>query len=229
MRFLNALKSDILFQFKHGFYIIYAVLTVFYVFILSYIPQDITDIVAPLILLSDPSVVGFFFIGGILMLEKNQGVLDYLFITPLHLLEYLLAKIFSLTLIAVISSMIIAYGSGILFNPMLLISSILLISFFFTLLGFIVALKCETINQYFIKMIPSMFCLILPCFLIPVINDARIIGFIPSIASVYLILGSFQGIQVWEFIFYTISLIVFIILCVIYIKKNIFNILYGGK
>ena len=229
MRFLHALKSDILFQFKHGFYTIYAVLTIFYVFILSYIPQDITDIVAPLILLSDPSVVGFFFIGGILMLEKNQGVLDYLFITPLHLLEYLLAKIFSLTLIAVISSIIIAYGSGILFNPMLLIFSILLISFFFTLLGFIVALKCETINQYFIKMIPSMFFLILPCFLLLVIKDARIIGFIPSIASVYLILGSFQGIQVWEFIFYGISLMVFIILCVLYIKKNIFNILYGGK
>ena len=221
MRFLHALKSDILFQFKHGFYTIYAVLTIFYVFVLSYIPQDITDIVAPLILLSDPSVVGFFFIGGILMLEKNQGVLDYLFITPLHLLEYLMAKIFSLTLIAIMSSMIIAYGSGILFSPILLISSILLISFFFTLLGFIVALKCETINQYFIKMIPSMFFLISPCLLLLVIKDARIIGFVPSVASVYLILGSFQGIQIWEFVFYGISLIVFIILCVLYIKKNI--------
>ena len=229
MRFLNALKSDMLFQFKHGFYTIYTVLTIFYVILLSYIPEGISEIVAPLILLSDPSVVGFFFIGGILMLEKNQGILDYILITPLHLLEYLISKIFSLTIIALISSVIIAYGSGLPFHPIVLVSSILLISSFFTLLGFIVALKCNTINQYFIKMIPFILLLILPCFLILVITDVWIIGMIPSVASVYLILGAFQGITLGEIAFYEISLLIGNILCMFYIKNNIFNILYGGK
>lgn len=229
MRFLYALKGDMFFQFKHGFYIIYTVLTLFYVILLSYIPQGVTSIVTPLILLSDPSVVGFFFIGGILMLEKTQGVLDYILITPLHLTEYLSAKIFSLTLIALISSIIIAYGSGLSFNPIVLVLSIILISSFFTLLGFIVALQCETINQYFIKMIPSMFILILPCFLILIIHDFWIIRLIPSVASLYLVLGAFHGILLWDFILYSFSLIVFINLCLLYIKKHIFKILYGGK
>ncbi|MFZ7134298.1 MAG: ABC transporter permease [Eubacteriales bacterium] len=229
MRFLNALKSDIRFQFKHGFYTIYAFLTIFYVILLSYIPQEISDIVAPLIILIDPSIVGFFFIGGILMLEKIQGVLDYIFITPLHLMEYLMAKVLSLTLIAIISSLIIAYGSGMAFQPITLILSLILISCSFTLLGFIVALKCETINQYFIKIVPSMILLTAPCLLLLFINDPWVIGFIPSIASIYLMLGAFHGIPLWETAIYVISLILFIFILMIYIKKNILSILYGGQ
>ncbi|MPW25783.1 ABC transporter permease [Alkalibaculum sp. M08DMB] len=163
------------------------------------------------------------------MLEKTQGILDYLLVSPLHIFEYLLAKMTSLTLIALFSSLIIAYSSGLSFNPFVLTLIIIIISSFFTLLGFIVALQCETINQYFVKIIPSIILLIVPCMLLFVVNDLLIIKLIPSVASIYLILGVFQGIYLWEFLIYSTSLIIFIILCFSYIKKYIFKILYGGK
>ncbi|MCX8055940.1 MAG: ABC transporter permease, partial [Ignavibacteria bacterium] len=77
MRIISALKADIKFQAKQGFYSVYILLTLVYMIILEQVPNKYQNIVVPLVVFSDPTIVGFFFIGGIVMLEKVQGVLDY--------------------------------------------------------------------------------------------------------------------------------------------------------
>ncbi len=72
MRITNAIKADVKFQVKQGFYAVYVIITLIYMLIIYQLPDHMGEIVVPLIIYFDPSIVGFFFIGGIVMLEKRK-------------------------------------------------------------------------------------------------------------------------------------------------------------
>jgi len=195
VRLLNALRADIRFQFKQGFYLVYLLLTLVYMIILSRFPAELKNIAVPLTVFSDPSMVGFFFIGAIVMLEKVQGVLQYVSVTPLRSIEYLLAKAISLTLVALSAGIMItlvSYSEPL--NWLLLITGITLTSTFFVLYGFIAAANCTTMNQYFIKMIPYMLLIVLPCFSLIEFPYSRFFIVFPSVAGLHLVYGAFNGI-----------------------------------
>lgn len=229
MKLLYALRTDIIFQVKNGFYTIYCLISIVYIVLLSFIPRIYSEIALPYIIFTDPSVIGFFFIGGILMLEKVQGVLDYTLVTPLSLLEYLSAKTLSLSLLSITTSLIISFFASISFNPVILLISVLLVSSFFTLVGFTVAIKCNNLNQYFVKMVPYLLFLILPCISITGYGDMWLTRILPGVAGLRLILGAFNGINLEEFLLYGSNLIIFISITYYYIHKKIYSILYGGK
>ena len=148
MRLINAIKSDIKFQYKQGFYFIYIVITLVYILILSKLPKNIMKVAAPIVIFSDPSVLGLFFIGGIVMLEKVQGIIYCIIVTPLRIKEDILAKIISLSAISVIVVVIITLTlDGVSVNWILLFFTIILTSTFFTLCGFFIGSDCNTINQ----------------------------------------------------------------------------------
>ncbi len=195
MRLLNALRADIRFQFKQGFYLVYLLLTLAYMVILSRLPLEWKRIAVPLTVFSDPSMVGFFFIGAIVMLEKVQGVLQYVTVTPLRAIEYLLAKVISLTMVAVTAGIMITIAAYHEFvNWPVLIAGIILTSSFFVLYGFIAAANCTTMNQYFIKMIPYMLLIVLPCFSLIGFPYAWVFNVFPSVAGLRLVLGAFNEI-----------------------------------
>ena len=104
---------------------------------------------------SDPSVLGLFFVGGMLLLEKEQGILQSIVVTPLRPVEYVTGKILSLSLVALFAGFLITklsitqsvhYG--------LLFIGILLTSCFFTQMGILVACRSKSINAFFLKMVP---------------------------------------------------------------------------
>ena len=108
MRILAAIRSDIKFQLKHGFYGIYAVVSIIYLIVLSFLPNEYLKYVLPTLIYSDPSGLGLFFFGGIVMLEKMQGIINYIVVTPLTTREYILSKVISLTLLAVVVSIVLS-------------------------------------------------------------------------------------------------------------------------
>lgn len=213
MRVLNALRADMRFQFKQGFYLVYIVITAMYMLIIGRLPQKIADIAVPLVVFSDPSVVGFFFIGGIIMLEKVQGVLQYIAVTPLRPVEYLLAKVISLSVLAEAAGLAITavtYRGSV--NWLLLAAGILLTSVSFTLCGFAAAADCDTVNRYFIKMIPYMLFMVLPCFSAAGFPYSWLLDIFPGAAGLKLVLGAFNGIGAAGAVLYTIYLTLFDIL-----------------
>lgn len=231
MRFIGALRSDIKFQFKQGFYIVYILLTLIYMLIIMNLPKDINDVVVPLIVFTDPSVVGFFFIGGIIMLEKEQKVLQYLVVTPLRSKEYLLSKVISLTVlgeVAGIAITLVSYNGNVKWS--ILIIGILLSSIFFTLYGFIATVGCKTINEYFIKMVPYMMFVVLPCFSVLGFKYNFIFYIFPSVAGLKLVMGAFTNIANLEGFLYILFLLIADIL-LFFKVNNIFNnkIVYGGE
>ncbi len=167
IRMLNAIKADVTFQLKQGFYLVYILLTIIYMLIVHQLPEHMRIVVVPIVIFFDPSIVGFFFIGGIVMLEKTQGILDFLIVTPLRSKEYLMAKAISMAMLAILASCaitLVAYQGEVRWS--LLILGIGISALIFTLYGFFVAAKCKSLNAYFIKMIPYMLLIVLPCLLL---------------------------------------------------------------
>ncbi len=195
MRLVNALKSDITFQYRQGFYWIYLFLTLIYMVIMTKLPDgSIKAYGVMLVVFSDPSLIGLFFIGGIVMLEKVQGVIKYLGVTPLASWEYLLSKALSLSLVSLAAGLAITmatYSGPVNFG--LLIPGIFLTSTFFTLYGFMISATTRTINQYLVKVVPYMLLIILPCLSFFMKSDPVIFDLFPSVSGLRLIQGAFFG------------------------------------
>ncbi|WP_304943024.1 fluoroquinolone export ABC transporter permease subunit [Vallitalea guaymasensis] len=231
MRITGALKTDFKFQMKQGFYIIYFFLTIIYMVILSMIPKEFKNIILPIIVFSDPSVVGFFFIGGIIMLEKLQGIINYIVVTPLSIKEYILSKVFTLSLLAVIAGEAITFvsiNSGSV-NNIILAIGIFISSVFFILIGIIVVVGCKTLNQYMVKMVPFLMLLIIPCISIIDFKFSYILTVIPSVAGFRIVYGAFNDSNIIE----AIGLITYVVIIdylLLHKVEKIFEnkIVYGG-
>lgn len=225
----TCIKADFLFQLKHGFYYIYIILAVFYIVLLSFFDENIVKILLPILIYSDPAALGLFFIGGMVLLEKEQGILSLLYITPLTTSEYIISKLFSLGVISILSATAISFvaysGST---NYALLAVGILLTSIFFTLIGFIISAKAKSVNDYMVKIIPVMIIIILPCLsLIPNSFIPRdftyVLSIIPSVSGLKLAIGAYSHysqITIFEIVLSIISLLISNVLLII-VAKNI--------
>ena len=199
MRLMKAIKADMLFQFKQGFYFVYVFVVVMYLILLSFLPEKIFLIATPLVVFSDPSVLGLFFMGGIILLEKGQGVLTVLVVSPLRTAEYILAKVISLGFISVLAAIAIAFFSGYpQVNWFLLVVSTLLASTVFTFAGIVINAGCNTVNQYLLKTIPWMLLMILPCISLIGFPGSWVFSLVPSVAALRLMLGAFMGMGWFE-------------------------------
>lgn len=202
MRFTSALLYDVKLQIRHGFYIAYFLITIVYIVILRLLPIEIRETVNIVLTFSDPSALGFFFIGGLILLEKGQSIHDNLFVTPYKPEEYIWSKTLSLACLSVTTSVIIhvsAFGS--LSNSFLFISGVLLTSIFFTLLGIGVAVRCKTLNSFFL--LSSLYSLV---FIVPLVEtvglwESPLLNVLPSKGSLILISSTFQSLELYEGIY----------------------------
>lgn len=210
MKLLAALKSDFKFQFKQGFYYVYAALTALYLIILHFIPEGVIKTYAvPLTIYSDPAVVGFFFIGSVVMLEKQQGIIDCLAVTPLGPGQYLISKALSFTLIALVSSVCIAsVGSHV--HWITAFAAVFLNSVLYTLYGFTVAGGARSVNGYFMRAVPTMLLIVVPCFSLIGFPFSWMLRIFPSVAGLELMIGSFTDINFLTAVIDTVVLCIWI-------------------
>jgi fluoroquinolone transport system permease protein len=221
MRLIHALWADICFQFRQGFFLVYAILTVMYLILLSFVPIESMKIVLPVVVFSDPAMLGLIFIGGIIMLEKIQGVLSVIVVTPLRATEYLLSKMLSLILVSVLAGFAItAFSRHETVNWLLLFASLCLSSGFFTLFGIMICAGCQTINQYFVRTIPYMLLLMLPCFSLIGFPYSWLFNIVPSVAALHLMMGAYTGMPFWE----SASLVLYLTGCIYLCLKGAIRI-----
>lgn len=230
-RIKNATKTDMVFQYKQGFYFIYLLISFIYLLILGQLPKNIASIALPIIVFSDPSVLGLFFIGGILLLEKEQGVIHTLAVTPLKTYEYLVSKLISLCMISILTVLLITVLSNVGEpNYKILLLGVVLTSMFFTLIGIIIATKSRHINAFFVKMVPWMIILFLPSVLLFLYPTEWFLSFFPTIASLKLVNGAYHGITVVEGV---LSCFVLFVCNILLFKKAVSmferHLVYGGN
>lgn len=212
-RILNAVKADLLFQFKQGFYFIYIVITLLYVIILHQFDITLVAYILPVLLYIDPSILGLFFIGGILLLEKEQGILALIYVTPLKIQEFMLSKILSLSFLSIIATFslsLISYSGDT--NYWLLFIGVLLTSVIYNLVGFMIATKSKSVNDFFVKIIPLIIIFVIPSIVMFIFPDFWWLNIFPSVTTLKLIWGAYHGISFIEGMFCSIySLLVAIL------------------
>ncbi len=220
MRTLSTVAHDIKFQVKHGFYYAYAFVSILYIMLIRVMPREAREYASVIILMTDPAVLGFFFIGGIILLEKDQNIFASLFTTPLKAGEYIAAKLLSLTLLSLLSSAVIAFFAtpgG--FDPGLLILSIVPTSVFFTLLGIALAVRVKTINGYLIASPFFLTPFILPLFGFIKLFSSPAYGLLPGYGSLQLLAGAYYGVGLADALYSVILILIWDIIAFIWADR----------
>lgn len=230
-RIKKAFIADSIFEFKQGFYAIYIVISFLYLLLLNQLPNEYVIYVLPFIIFSDPSVLGLFFIGGTILLEKEQGILSSILVTPLTTIEYILSKVLSLATISMGAALIISlltYRGAVNYGYMIL--GTLLTSVFFTLIGIVIVTKSRSVNEFFVKMVPYTIVLLVPCFLLIKFSSLIILNIFPTISLLRLVYFSYHGVNHLEAIAQVIYMFIVNLLLLKYsVSKFEERIVYGGK
>jgi|SRR5690554_5095 len=166
MRALRVFICDVRYQIKYGFYFLYTVIAAVYICILLFLPASVLRPAAALIILTDPAALGFFFVGGMVLLERGEGLHAYYSILPVPVSEYIFAKTMSLSLISTLVGMLIAgFALGSQVNYILLFFGLFLGASVFTMLGLVVGTVARSVNHYFVIGVPVGVLLMLPAFI----------------------------------------------------------------
>lgn len=155
MRIRHLIIWDMKLQLKYGFYLMYGVFTILYVFILYALPLSWRSYASAILILSDPAAMGLFFMGAIVLLEKSQKVPCSIAVSPIKALDYIFAKVMSLMVLALLVALILALASNVdvMHIPSILLGTVLS-NVIFTLIGMIIATKIQSLNQFILWTIP---------------------------------------------------------------------------
>jgi fluoroquinolone transport system permease protein len=178
------LAFDIKLQWRQGFWLVYSVITLVYFIVLLSVPPENRYAVGVFLIFSDTSVLGIIFVGALVLLEKQQNVLQSLFVTPVTTGKYLISKTIALTLISLVMSLILYTTSkDISTHIFLFLVSIISSSAIYTLLGLGFSAKVETLNQYLGMMLLGTLWIVLPVLPFMLIeNTGWLIVFAPNAA-----------------------------------------------
>lgn len=228
-RFLAAVKLDICLQFKYGIYLVYGIITFFYILLLSFLPKNISTFLTPFIIFSDPSFLGFFFLGGLIFFEKDEGTIQSIVITPLKIEEYILSKVVSLTIVALISGFLVSIVNYKSINYFILFLAIFLTSTFFTLLGFIAVIKLKSVNEYLLASILYLSILGLPILEYFNLYKSNFFYLLPTQASLILFQSAFNHIDLVKILY----AIFYLVLSILFVYKialgNFYKYVYGKQ
>jgi fluoroquinolone transport system permease protein len=207
VRLVRTVIWDLRLQATYQIMTVAAVVTLLYIGIFRLLVRQEMDEILILLIFTDPAMLGFIFIGALVLFEKSSNTLEALIVTPLRIPEYLFSKAISLGLIAVFCALVMAVaGHGWDISYPEFIYSVFITSCVVTFLGFAGASRVRSFNQYII---------IIPMFLtplaIPLLNflgltGSRLMYLLPTQATLNLLQASFNPVPVWELVYALIYL-----------------------
>jgi len=226
MRLAAAFRYDVLLQFRHGFYYAYALVAMAYIVLMQLLPESYLEKTNILLTFSDPSMLGFFFIGGLVLLEKGQGIHDSLFVTPYTPEEYIWSKTLSLTVLSVATSWIIhasAFGFGT--NPVWLLTGVAMTSVFFTFIGLGVAVRVKTINGFFFLSTLATLPFMLPVLETAGIWSSPLLAVLPTYGSLLFIGSPFSAPSAAQLLYSAVLLLAWIGLAYGWTRNSVYRFL----
>jgi fluoroquinolone transport system permease protein len=148
-RLLTTIRWDVTLQMRNGFYLATAFVTIVWALILAQAGAlDLRWLVPPM-LVGNLLLGTFYFIGGLVLLERGEGTLTAQVVTPLRIGEYLAAKVVTLTALALVETLVLVpLLVGWDFNVLLLGAGVILAAALYCLAGFIAVARYTAINEY---------------------------------------------------------------------------------
>ncbi|WP_417308411.1 hypothetical protein [Devosia sp.] len=184
------LAHDTRLQFRYGIYAAYAVVTAFYVTFFLLAGSLVPTWVPAVIVYTDPAVVGFFFLGALMLLERGENTRMALAATPIGAADYIAGKAITLTGLGLVATFILVPFAHADANLILLGVTVVLTSLAYIGIGVAFARRCRTVNAYLIGSGALLTPLIAPGFLALLPEMPLPIVLIPTAAQLRLTLAA---------------------------------------
>jgi len=195
-RFATLVAHDARLQYRFGIYAAYAVVIALYVGLLSAAGAYLPGWVPALIVFIDPSAVGFFFLGALMLLERSENVRIALAATPLRARDYVASKAVTLTLMGLVATLALAPFTHSRVDLALLALVTCLISVTYVGIGVGFARRFKTVNGYLIGSAVILTPVIAPGFLALAAALPLWVWLIPSAAQFRLVLVAMGAVPV---------------------------------
>ena len=165
-RFLSVLRWDFTLQYRYKFYGVSVFIVAFWAGIFSLFPtigRSDSGLAVPAFFVINLNMTTFYFIAALVLLERAEGIHTALAISPLCDFEYLLSRVLSLTLLAIVETalvVVIILGGECRWGLLLLGG--LQLGVVYTLIGFILVLPYDSINAFLMPSVVYVTLLLLP-------------------------------------------------------------------
>ena len=201
-RLVATMVCDLRLQLRNGFYWAVAFLVVAFAVVRSQLPAFDWGPLLPPLVLGNLVVATFMFIAGLLLLERDEGTLAALAMTPLSRREYLASKVATLTALSLLENVaiaLIACGTGFRLAP--LAAGIVTAAALYCLAGFLAVAPYDSINEF---LFPSMLWVL--AFSLPILHYAGLVTsplvyLHPFQAPLVLLGGAIGPLTAWEWIY----------------------------
>ena len=201
-RLAAIVRLDLRLQLRNGFYYAVAFVLACWFLLLTRLPAIDWGYVLPAVVFGNLVMVNFYFVAGLVLLEKGEGTLEAQVVTPLADWEYLASKTATLTALSLVEQVVIvwsAHGGGFAVGP--LVAGIVLAAILYTLAGFLLIARYRSINEF---MFPSVFftaVLSLPMLHYFGLWDTGLLYLHPLTAPLVLLAGAFRPIPSWQWVY----------------------------
>lgn len=231
MSFSKFFKLDLKLFHKYKIYYLLILIVLVYTLILRQVPSQLSDTVGTMLIFFDPSLIGFMFLGALILFERNDGSLNALSVTPAPLDSYMWSKVITMTIVGIISALSIAtLAFGFSTRYIFIAIGVLLTSLVYTLLGFAAVSRYKSIEGYL-----SMVMLVMVISMLPLLDFFSIINLdllyiIPSYSSIELIHSGFVEEEILEIASFSAYLIIWIAISFYLAKKYFYkNVIMEGE
>jgi fluoroquinolone transport system permease protein len=127
------------------------------------VPFELPAEIIAVLILADSGVIAFFMVGVLILMEKSEGTMNAIGVTPTPAFVYVLARSASLAVLSVAGGMalvLIDFAGRV--DMVLMFAALLSTSIMAVLWGFVAVAGASTVNQYFGRAIPVVVLLALP-------------------------------------------------------------------
>jgi hypothetical protein len=156
---------------------------------------------APAMVLQNLAITGFYFAGGLMLLEKAEGSLEAQIVTPLRAGEHLASKVATLTALAVVYNLAVVFllvGYG--FAALPLAAGVILAAALFVLAGCAAAARYESVNTYLLPSTLYLVPLLLPM-LYAAGWESALLYLHPIQPALVVMRAAFEPVAAWELIY----------------------------
>ncbi len=154
----RAVVLDLRLQVRYKIVAVAAMITALYAIGFQLAAERPSETLVVVLVFSDPTTIGFLFVGVLVLFERGAGTLEAVVVTPLSTAQYLWSKAISLTLVAVVCSLVIAVAAGHAFDVALFVVATALSSLLLVFIGLVAVVRARSVNAYLV---------IVPLFLMP--------------------------------------------------------------
>ncbi len=229
-RLLATMQCDVRLQFRNGFFYAVAFVLVCWAIVLTQLPEIDWAWLLPPLVFGNLVMVSFYFIGGLVLLEKGEGTLEAQVVTPLRSSEFLASKIATLTLLSLAENLlIVACAVGLRFRVLPMAVGIALASLIYALVGFVAVSRYQSINEYIMPSVPYVLLLSVPYLQYFELWQSPVLFLHPLQGSLVLMRSAFEAPHAWQWFYGVGSSMIWILVAFAWSQRVFERFIVAGE